>query len=110
MTSDRLVFDTNVIISGLIWPASAPGRALDHALAHCQLVASVELLDELVSTLLSPKFDPYLSRAEREALLESLFPLVELVEPVQTVRACRDPRDDKFLEAALNGRASALIT
>ena len=72
MTSDRLVFDTNVIISGLIWPPSVPGRALDHAVAHCQLLASVELLDELVSTLLSTKFDPYLSRAEREQLAAEL--------------------------------------
>ena len=110
MTSDRLVLDTNVLISGLMWPSSVPGRVLDHAITHCQLLASVQLLDELVTTLLSEKFDDYVSRGNREALLEQLLPLVELVEHVQTVRVCRDPRDDKFLEVAVNGRADTLIT
>ena len=39
-----------------------------------------------------------------------LRPLVEIVEVVQQVRACRDPHDDKFLEAAVNGRADVIIT
>jgi predicted nucleic acid-binding protein len=26
------------------------------------------------------------------------------------IRACRDPRDDKFLEVAVNGRADAIVT
>jgi predicted nucleic acid-binding protein len=26
------------------------------------------------------------------------------------VRACRDPRDDKFLEVAVHGRADAIVT
>ena len=29
---------------------------------------------------------------------------------IRIVRACRDPRDDKFLEAAVNGRADFVIT
>ena len=33
-----------------------------------------------------------------------------IVEIVQQVRACRDPNDDRFLEAAVNGRADVLIT
>jgi uncharacterized protein len=110
MTNERLVFDTNVLISAMLWPSSVPGRVLDHAVTHCQLLGSVELLEELVSTFLSGRFDPYVPRAEREMLLERLIPLMELVEPVQVVRACRDPRDDKVLETAVNGRADAVIT
>jgi len=71
---------------GLICHLSVSARVLDHAVTHCQLLATVELLNELVSTLLSGKFHPYVSRAERESLLDSQLPLVELVEPVQTVR------------------------
>lgn len=110
MTSDRLVLDTNVFISGLIWPPSVPGRVLDYALIHCRLLASVAMLDELVATLLADKFDDYVSRTDREAALERLLPLMEIVEVVSIVRACRDPRDDKFLEAAVNGRADTLVT
>lgn len=110
MTSERLVFDTNILISALLWPASAPGRALDHAIARCQLVATVELVDELIATLLSAKFDAYVARSNREVMLERLIPVIELVEPVQVIRACRDPRDNKVLEAAVNGGADAVIT
>jgi len=28
----------------------------------------------------------------------------------QVVRECRDPKDDKFLEVALNGRADVIVT
>jgi uncharacterized protein len=110
MTNDRLVFDTNVLISGLLWPPSVPGRVLDHAIKHSHLLATAETLDELVVTLLSAKFDSYVSRDSREILLAQLVPVVELIEAVQVVRACRDPRDDKFLEAAVNGRADVMIT
>jgi predicted nucleic acid-binding protein len=54
--------------------------------------------------LISPKFDRYVSRARRNALLERLAPHVELVEIVQRIQASRDPKDDdKFLEVAING-------
>lgn len=57
-----------------------------------------------------PKFDRYVSRARREALLERLAPSVEIFEIVQRVRACRDPKDDKFLELAVNSEASVIVT
>jgi putative PIN family toxin of toxin-antitoxin system len=59
---------------------------------------------------LSPKFDRYVSRARREALLDRLAPNVEIVEIIQHVRACRDPKDDKFLELAINGSANVIVS
>lgn len=110
MRNDRLVLDTNVLISGLVWPPSVPGRVLDYSITAARLLASVATLDELVTTLLAEKFDEYVPRSDREAALERLFPLVEIVEVVRLVRACRDPRDDKFLEVAVNGHADAVVT
>ena len=34
----------------------------------------------------------------------------ELVEITERIAACRDPKDDKFLELAVNGHADVLIT
>ena len=51
-----------------------------------------------------------MSRERRDALLLRLAPLVEIVDVIQTIRASRDPKDDKFLEAAVNGRADVLVT
>ena len=110
MTRERVVIDTNVLVSGLLSSTSAPGRAVERVATEDQLVASMATLRELTATLLSPRFDRYVSGKRRDALLLRLAPLVEIVEVVQQVRACRDPDDDKFLEAALAGRADLIIT
>lgn len=75
-----------------------------------QIVATSATLRELLAKLLSPKFDRYLSRERRDALLLRLAPLTEIVEVVERIRALCDPKDDKFLEAAVNGHADVLVT
>ena len=110
MTRERLVIDTNVFISGLLSSTSHPARVVERAIEHGQLLGSTETLRELIETLLLPKFDRYVSRQRREALLDRLAPIVEIVEIVQRVQVCRDPKDDKFLELAMNGRANVVVT
>ena len=106
----RIVLDTSVVVSGLILPASVPGRVIDHAVRSGHLIATGETMAELIARLMSPKFDRWLPLEDRQATLDRLIPLVEIVEVVRVVRACRDPKDDKFLEAAVNGTADVLVT
>jgi putative PIN family toxin of toxin-antitoxin system len=89
---------------------SHPARVVEWATEHGQILASTDTLRELIETLLSPKFDRYVPRPRREALLDRLAPTVEIVEILQHVRACRDPKDDKFLELAVNGDANVIVT
>lgn len=110
MKTSRVVIDTNVFISGLISMTSPPGRAIDHAAQFGRLVVTPHTLEELITTVWRPKFDPFLSRARRQRALDRLVPLMEIVAVVSIVRACRDPKDDMFLEAAVNGRADVLVT
>lgn len=110
MERERVVFDTNVLISGLLSATSTPARALERAVSEGQLVASRHTLRELMTTLLSPKFDRYVSQERRHALLARLAPLLDIVEIVQPIRASRDPKDDQFLEAAVSGRAARIVT
>ena len=110
MTRERVVIDTNVLVSGLLSTTSTPAKAVERAVIRAQLVATKATLRELITTLLSPKFDRYVSRERRDALLLRLAPLVEIVEVVQEIRASRDPKDDIFLEAAVNGRADVLVS
>ena len=56
------------------------------------------------------KFDRYLSRAERDELVEALVRESRLVEITEPVRECRDPNDDQILEVAVNGDAEYLVT
>ena len=110
MARERVVLDTNVSISGLLSSTSTPARAVERAIRYGQLVASTATLRELMTKLLSPKFDRYVPRERRDALLVRLAPLIEIVEVVQQVRQSRDPNDDKFLEAAVNGRADVIVS
>lgn len=110
MTRERVVIETNVLISGLFSITSTPALAVERAITKGQLVTTSETLREMIEKLLPPKFDRYISRERREALLERVASLVEIVEVLQHVRASRDARDDKFLEAAVNGRANVIVT
>jgi putative PIN family toxin of toxin-antitoxin system len=110
MTRERVVIDTNVLISSLFFTASTPALAVDKAVTKAQLVATTETLRELIGKLHSPKFDRYVRRERRGALLERVASLVEHIEVLQAIRASRDPKDDKFLEAAVNGRADVIVT
>ncbi len=110
MTRERIVVDTNVLISGLLSSTSVPALALEKAVADGQILGSTATLRGLIEKLLSSKFDPYVSREKRDALLLRLAPLMEIVTVVQIVHASRDAKDDKALEVAVNGRADVVVT
>jgi uncharacterized protein len=110
MGRERVVIDTNVLISGLLSTTSTPAQAVEKAVTKAQLVATMETLRELIEKLHSPKFDPYVRRERRDALLERVASLVEIITVLQPIRASRDPKDDRILEAAVNGRANVIVT
>ena len=111
MTSkERIVVDTNVLISRLLLPASVSGRAVRKAVDRGQLMVSEATLAELADVAGRAKFDPYLSIADRQEFMRLLGRVAEMVPIVRVVHACRDPRDDKFLEVAVNGRADLIVT
>ena len=110
MARERVVVDTNVLISSLFFSATTPARAVEKAVAEADLVATTETLRELIEKLLLPKFDRYVRRELREELIQRLFALVEIVEVPQHFQASRDPNDDKFLDAAVSGRADVIVT
>jgi len=110
MTRERVVIDTNVLISGLLSTTSTPAQAVEKAVTNAQLVATTATLRELMEKLQSSKFDRYVRPERRDALLERVASLVEMIEVLQPVRASRDAKDDKFLDAAVNGRARVIVT
>ena len=106
----RCVIDTNVFVSAAVFSPSIPRQAVSKVLRGGLLLFSEYTMGELKEVLFRSKFDRYVSRAERTLFLGQLGTVAELVPIVQIVRKCRDPKDDKFLEVALNGRADAIIT
>ena len=109
-TKPRYVLDTNVLVSALLFEGSKPGQAVRRALRIGIVLASTDTLDELARVLEREKFSRYITREERDAFLAALVKRVELVEPTVSVRVCRDPDDDKFLELAVAGEADLLVS
>ena len=111
MTSlQRIVVDTNALVSRLLLPASVPALAVRKAIDTGALLVSESTLVEMADVLARPKFDRYVTVADRQQFLRLLGRVAELVPIVYRVEACRDPNDDKFLELAINGEADLIMT
>lgn len=110
MTTERLVFDCNVLISAALVETGTAARALDTAYAEHALLLSEPTFDELVTRLARRKFRRYLSEASRIIILEALSAAAEWVEIEGLALGCRDADDDKYLEVALRGQADAIVT
>ena len=106
----RIVIDTNVLISQQLNPRSFPAQAFEKAVRTSVVLLSEATLQEFKGTLLKQKFDRYLSIAIREKFLAE-FEAVAVRVPVHTtIQVCRDPKDDKFLELAVDGHADLIPT
>ena len=74
------------------------------------LLVSEATLAELTEVLGRPKFDPYASREDRQRFIGLMGGVSRIVHVERKIQACRDPKDDKFLDVALAGGARAIVT
>ena len=109
----RAVVDTGVLVSGLIRPRGAIGDVL-RALRDGRFITiySTAMVVEIVDVLGRPKFQvKYHIQPDDITVLINLLRLRgDLVVPEREITACRDPKDNKFLETALAGAADTIVT
>ena len=111
MKAERVVVDTNVLISAALLPKGSPRAVLDAVRSdNGLLLFSDETFDELRSRLFLPRFDGYVSREDRAVYIAQLQAVSEWVSIARAKLGCRDPDDDKLLETALMGEANCLVT
>lgn len=110
MNELRIVFDCNVLISAALLRNSLPRRTLDIAYSKGRLLISSETVKEVTDVLHRPKFDRYLTDADRCDFLAALVVAAEIVLITEPVNDCQDPNDNKYLELAVCGRASHIVT
>jgi putative PIN family toxin of toxin-antitoxin system len=110
MSKIRIVLDSNVILSAALFKQSTPRQAFEKASITGQILMSNQILAELEDIFNRPKFDKYSSKQLRNEFLNDFLIIVENVQIVQKITACRDRKDDKFLELAVNGNANYIIT
>ena len=106
----RVVFDTNVLISAALSGGGKPRRSLDHVLTKGLLLLSRTTSDEVARVVAYPHLQKYLSAVRKKEFLDQLASAAVWVEPSERIEACRDPKDDKFLEAAVAGAADYLVS
>jgi len=106
----RLVFDTNIIISAMLFEGSKPSKAFGVGIKQGVILFSSSTLSELEDVLWRKKFDPYISHEERKQFLSSFILHSTPVEINETITECRDSKDNKFLELAVCGKADFIIS
>ena len=109
----RVVLDTNIVISGLLWHGS-PRRILDAARAgDLTLLTTVVLLAELHDVLDRPKFAERLAKAgvTAEELVLGYGSLAGVVTPaIIDPVVVDDPDDDAVLACAVTCAAEAIVS
>lgn len=110
MSDLRIVIDTNVVVSAALLSDSVPRQCFDLAIARGTILISSASVAELNEVLGRPKFKHYITEPERLEFLAALILPAEQVDISEKISACRDPDDDKYLELAVNGQASHIIT
>src|SRR5271170_91209 len=108
--SQRIVIDTNVYVGFFIRSDSGSGRAVSKAWREATNLISLETSGELRIVLVRPKFARYTRPELLQPFLDHVWNVAEEVVIPTPIRACRDPKDDKFLEVAVHGRADLIVT
>jgi len=110
--SVRVVLDTNVVLSALVFGGGAAGRVRRAWQQGAILpLASSATVQELVRVLAYPKFR--LSQAEQGELLADYLPYTETVripQPPPQVPECSDVLDEPFMHLAVAGNAQVLVS
>ena len=108
----RVVLDTNVVLSALVFGGAAAGRVRQAWQQGALLpLASTATVQELVRVLAYPKFR--LSGDEQKELLADYLPHTETVripQPPPQVPECRDLLDAPFMQLAVAGKAQMLVS
>jgi len=109
MNNVRGVFDTNVLVSAALL-GGVPRQAFDKLLDNGTVLISVPFLFELAEVLSREKFDKYVTHDERMRFLVGFLKIAEIIAINETIKVCRDPKDDKLIELAVGGKAAFSVT
>ena len=110
----RVVLDTNVLLSALVFAGGVVARFRNLWTAErIQPYASKETIQELIRVLANNKFK--LDALDQEGLLADYLPFAQVADAAVNVvlpslPICRDPKDQMFLNLAVSARVDYLVT
>lgn len=104
----RVVLDTNILVSGLLYPGK-PRRLIDLAInGSVEVVSSIEMIGELREVLSREKFG--LSKEDQAAMIDFVIRLSRITVLKSRFKAVRDPDDDMVVNTAYDGKAAYIVS
>jgi len=108
MGPQRIVIDTNILISALGWEGPAKTLLREVADGKHTLILSEKQIQELTRVIEYPKFN--FSKLQKKALLDLLFEIATVIKTKRTVDVLEDKADNMLLECADEGKAEYIIS
>lgn len=108
----RAVLDANVYVSGVVRPEGPPGQIINRFLrgGAFEIVMSQAIMDEVLRALTYPKVRKYIRPGlDPELWFEDIVVLSLVVADSELHGASKDPDDDKYIAAAIEGRAGFVV-
>jgi uncharacterized protein len=109
----RAVLDANIYVSAAVRPEGPPGQIVSRFLrgGAFDIVMSQAIVDEVLRALSYPKVRKYIRPGlDAELWFEDIVVLSNLVAGDREFKgASKDPDDDKYVAAAVDGRAGFLV-
>ena len=109
----RVVLDTVIFVRALINPRGKWGRLLFELSDRYVIVLSPPVIKEIIAVVhrgeLRERF-PEIAEPPRLERVLRILEEAEVVEPSEQLFVCRDPKDNKFFECALAGRADYIVS
>lgn len=110
----RAVLDANIYVSAAVRADGPPGQIIERFLrdAAFEIVVSQAIVDEVLRALAYPKVRKYTRRGlDPELWFEDIVVLAQFVAGGYEVAGVSDdPDDDKYIAAAVEGRAAFVVT
>ena len=109
----RAVLDANIYVSAAVRPEGPPGQIIDRFLrgGAFEIVMSQTIVEEVLRALGYPRVRKYIRPGlDAELWFEDVVVLSHLVaEEREFGGVSKDPDDDKYIAAAIEGRAGFVV-
>ncbi|MBS4022360.1 MAG: putative toxin-antitoxin system toxin component, PIN family [Dethiobacter sp.] len=102
----KLMIDTNILISALVWPQSTPAIALLHATTNYELILCDTIIHELYNVV-ERKWPHLLGDAD---VFLAELPYELIAAPKQADKLVHDPKDQPILNAAILAQVDIIIS
>ena len=104
----KILIDTNIIISGLFFRGLPKEFLIKMDFKKFQVCVNKEIITEykeqIQKKILNPKY------ILNEELFEKFFKDLHNFEKVSDLKVCRDPKDDKFINCAIDAKAIYIVS